>query len=79
MENNAEKVYDEVSERIDGAPTIDGSRKSYVSKHSPHFVFWDTSFLRAYLKAIEEKRKDMQGFNFSSSLKLFADQHMQKG
>ena len=79
MEKNALKVAAEVSSRIDGAPTIDGFMKSYVSKDIPDLFFWDTLFLKAYLKKSDEHRMEMPGCNFYNYLKKFSDQHARKG
>ena len=56
MEKNAEKVCEEVSARVNGAPTIDGFMKSYGSKHLPDLLFWDTWCLKQYLRSSEERR-----------------------
>ena len=58
MGKNAKKGCDEVS-RVDGAPPIEGFMKSHVSKDHGDLFFWDMAHLRSYLKASEEKRKDM--------------------
>ena len=57
MERNAFAVCEEVNSRVDGAATVDGYMKSYVSKHVDDLFFWDGEFLKSYIDGNKSDRK----------------------
>ena len=82
MERNAFAVCEEVNRRVDGAETVDGYMKSYVSKHSDEFFFWDGKFLKEFID--NEKKSELNktvtpGTNYYQHLLNFATSHIKKG
>ena len=82
MEKNAFAVCEEVNSRVDGAATVDGYMKSYVSKHTDEFFFWDGKFLKEFIDNENKSQLNKTvspGMNFYNFLLKFSQNHIRKG
>ena len=66
------EVCEHFSEKVDGALTIDGYLKSYMSEDKKYLLFWDINYLQTFISQNhDDPRTICPGFPHYSSLQSF--------
>ena len=79
MKFNAFKVYDELSSRIDSAPTLNGFMKSQTSLAKSELFFNNEEYLKTFIIATPAKKLLIPGYNYFSMLQNFINRHFEVG